>query len=91
MSDSIIDLFDGVPCAEVLQYVPCMKGTVSVAGTETVTVPPWIPSITVLPLFKWWASSSAGVISWLGGPPRASSMGSFGHLIYSPHLFTVLL
>ncbi|KAK0136913.1 putative nuclease HARBI1 [Merluccius polli] len=60
---------DVAACAVVLQYVPCMKRTVSVAGTESVTVPPWIPSITGLPLYKWSASSSAGVISWLGGPP----------------------
>lgn len=39
-------------CALVLQYLPCIRQTVYLAVEVSVTDPPWIPSITGLPLFK---------------------------------------
>ncbi len=54
-----------------------MKRPVSLAGPESVAVPPWIPSITGFPLFKSRASSSAVVKSWVGGPPPIPDMTFF--------------
>ncbi len=54
-----------------------MKRPVSLAGPESVAVPPWIPSITGFPLFKSRASSSAVVKSWVGGPPPRTRYMTF--------------